>query len=133
MVNFFHGEFGVLAALTAFAVIAILIDLTRMLSFAHLPSRAVDARAGPRAFGNRRIQHPPTPPARARRPLSRLAVLVIHRVQIAHHRLGALVEHMGVDLGGRYVGVPEQILNDAKIGAVLKEMASEGVAQDMRT
>ena len=88
--------------------------------------------AGPRAFGGRRIQHPPPPPAKARRPRSRLAVLVIHRVQIAHHRLGALVEHMGVDLGGRYVGVPEQILNDAEIGAVLKEMTSEGVAQDMR-
>ena len=47
MVNF---TFGALAALTGFAVIAILIDLTRILSFAHLPSRAVDARRRPQGL-----------------------------------------------------------------------------------
>ena len=59
-------------------------------------------------------------------------VLVVHRMQVAHHRLGALVEHMGVDLRGRNVGVAEQVLDDAQIRAVLQEVAREGVAQHVR-
>ena len=53
-------------------------------------------------------------------------------MQIAHHRLGALVKHMGVDLRRRDVGVAEQILNDAQVRAVLQQMTGEGVAKDVR-
>ena len=53
-------------------------------------------------------------------------------MQIADHRLGALVEDVSIDLRGRNVGVAEQILDDAQIRAVLQEMAGEGVAQDVR-
>ena len=53
-------------------------------------------------------------------------------MQIAHHRLGALVEHMGIDLRRRDVGVAEQILNDAQVRAVLQQMTGEGVAKDVR-
>ena len=61
-----------------------------------------------------------------------VGLLVVHRMQIAHHRLGALVEHVGIDLGRRNVGVAEQILDDAQIRAVLQEVAREGVAQHVR-
>ena len=44
----------------------------------------------------------------------------------------ALVEHMGVDLRRGDVGVAEQFLHDAQIGAVLQQMAGEGVAQHVR-
>ena len=57
---------------------------------------------------------------------------VAERMQVAHHSPGALVEHVGVNLGRRDVGVAEQILDDAQIRAVLQEMAREGVAQHMR-
>ena len=39
---------------------------------------------------------------------------------------------MGVDLGGRDIGVAEQHLNGAKIRAALQQMGREGVAKDMR-
>src|ERR1700761_122611 len=54
------------------------------------------------------------------------------RVEIADETLQALFEHMGIDLGGRDVGVTEQGLDDAQIGAVVEEMAGEGMPQDMR-
>ena len=53
-------------------------------------------------------------------------------MQVAHHRLGALVEHMRVNLRRRNVGVAEQVLHHAKVGAVLQQMARERVAQYMR-
>ena len=53
-------------------------------------------------------------------------------MQIAHHRAHPLVEHMSVNLRRRNIGVAEQFLHDAQIGAVLQQMAGEGVAQSMR-
>ena len=53
-------------------------------------------------------------------------------MQIADHRLGAVVEHMGIDLRRRNIGVAEQILDDAQVRAVLQQMAGEGVAQHVR-
>ena len=43
-----------------------------------------------------------------------------------------LLQHMGVDLRGRDVGVAEQLLHGAQIGAPLQQMAGKRVAQDMR-
>ena len=54
------------------------------------------------------------------------------RVQIAHQALEPLLQHMGVDLRGRDVGVAEQRLHDAQVGAVVQQVAGEGVAQHMR-
>src|SRR5690606_23610914 len=48
-----------------------------------------------------------------------------------HERAQPLVEDMGVDLGGGDIGVAEQRLDDAKIGAAGEEMGGEGVAQDV--
>ncbi len=45
---------------------------------------------------------------------------------------GALVEHMGIDLRRRDIGVAEQGLDDPQIGAALQQMAGEGVAQHVR-
>ena len=53
-------------------------------------------------------------------------------MQIAHHRLGALIEHVGVDLRRRDVGMAEQILNDAQVRAILQQMTGEGVAKHVR-
>ena len=53
-------------------------------------------------------------------------------MQIAHHRLHALIEHMRIDLRRRNVGVAEQFLHDAQIRAVLQKMAGKGMAQHMR-
>src|SRR5208283_3072705 len=58
--------------------------------------------------------------------------LVRKRMQIAHHRAHPLVEHMSVNLRRRDIGVAEQFLHNAQIGAVLQQMAGEGMAQSMR-
>ena len=44
----------------------------------------------------------------------------------------ALLDDMGVDLGGRDVGMAEQLLHRAEIGASLEQMAGEGVAEHVR-
>ena len=53
-------------------------------------------------------------------------------MQIAHHGLHPRIEHVGIDLRRRNIGMAEQFLHDAQIGAVLQKMAGEGVAQHMR-
>jgi hypothetical protein len=45
--NFFIAELSALAALTGFVVVAISINLARILSFPHLPTRAGEALIGP--------------------------------------------------------------------------------------
>ncbi len=45
--NFFTAELGALAALTGFVVVAISINLARILSYPHLPTRAGEALIGP--------------------------------------------------------------------------------------
>jgi hypothetical protein len=45
--NFFAAELGALAALTGFVVVAISINLARILEYAWLPSRAAEALIGP--------------------------------------------------------------------------------------
>lgn len=53
-------------------------------------------------------------------------------MEIAYHRFHPFVEHMRIDLRRGNVGVSEQFLNDTQIGAVLQQMAREGMAQHMR-
>jgi len=60
------------------------------------------------------------------------SLLLRQRMQVAHQALEPFLDHMGVDLRGRDVGMAEQRLNDAQIGAVVQKMAGEGVAQHMR-
>ena len=43
-----------------------------------------------------------------------------------------LLDDMGIDLRRGDIGMPEQLLHRAKIGAALKEMAGESVAKDVR-
>jgi hypothetical protein len=45
--TFFSAELAALAALTGFVVVAISINLSRILSYPHLPSRAAEALIGP--------------------------------------------------------------------------------------
>jgi len=59
-------------------------------------------------------------------------LLLRQRVQIAHQALQPFLDHMGVDLRGRDVGMAEQRLHDAQIGAVMQKMAGEGMAQHVR-
>src|SRR5260221_52010 len=54
------------------------------------------------------------------------------RVMRLDQRLEPLAEHMGIDLRRRDIGVAEHLLDAAQIGAVVEEMAGEGVAQHMR-
>ena len=51
---------------------------------------------------------------------------------LLHQPPQTLLDHMGVDLGGRDVGVPQKLLDRAQISAPLQEMAGEGVPEDMR-
>ena len=44
----------------------------------------------------------------------------------------ALAGDVSVDLRGRYVGVPEQHLHDAQVGAVVEKMGSKGMPQGVR-
>ena len=53
-------------------------------------------------------------------------------MMIGDERGEAVLENVRVDLGRADVGVAEQLLNDAKVGPVLQQMAGEGVAQDVR-
>ena len=43
----------------------------------------------------------------------------------------ALVVDMGINLGGGDIGMSQQFLNDPQVGSVLKQVGSEGVAQEM--
>ena len=45
--TFFSAELAALAALTGFVVVAISINLSRILSYLHLPARAGEALIGP--------------------------------------------------------------------------------------
>ena len=49
------------------------------------------------------------------------------RVQVAHHRLHPLVEHVGVNLRRGDVGVTEQLLDNAQVGAILQQVRGEGM------
>jgi len=42
-----------------------------------------------------------------------------------------LFQDVGVDLGGRDVGVAEQLLDGPQIGTAVEQVAGEGVAQDV--
>ena len=60
------------------------------------------------------------------------AGLFRERVMFGDERPQSLLEHMGVNLRRRDVGMAEQLLHDAEIGAVLEEVAREGMAKHMR-
>jgi len=45
--------------------------------------------------------------------------------------LQPLAEDMGIDLRRRDIGMAEHLLNAAQIGAVVEEMAGEGMPQDV--
>ena len=53
-------------------------------------------------------------------------------MQIAHQRLQPLFQHMGIDLRGGNIGMAEQGLHHPQVGAVVQEVAGEGVAQHVR-
>src|SRR6516225_6912955 len=48
------------------------------------------------------------------------------------NRKKAALIYMRIDLSGRNVGVPQQLLNDSQIGSVRKQMGRERVPQQMR-
>jgi hypothetical protein len=48
------------------------------------------------------------------------------------HRLQALLIDMRVNLRGRDIGVTEQLLDDAEVGAVAEQMRREAMPQEMR-
>ena len=52
-------------------------------------------------------------------------------MQVANQALEPFVQDVGIDLRGRDVGMAEQCLHDAQVGAVMQKMACEGVAQHM--
>lgn len=41
----------------------------------------------------------------------------------------SVFQNMGVDLGGRDIGVAEKLLNRAQVGTVLEKVTGKGVAQ----
>ena len=54
------------------------------------------------------------------------------RVQIAHQAFQALLQHVSINLRGRNIGVAEQRLHHAQVGAVVEKMAGKSVAQHVR-
>jgi hypothetical protein len=48
-----------------------------------------------------------------------------------HHLGQVIARHVGVDLGGGDVGVAQQGLDDAQVGAAFQQVGGEGVAQDV--
>jgi len=53
-------------------------------------------------------------------------------MQIAHKAFEPLFQHVGIDLRGRDVGVAEQRLHHAQVGAIVQEVTGESVAEHMR-
>ena len=53
-------------------------------------------------------------------------------MQVADQAFQPLLQHMGVDLRGRNIGMAEQRLHHAQIGAIVQEVAGEGMTQHMR-
>ena len=49
----------------------------------------------------------------------------------AHNRRQAIALYMGVDLGGRNIGVAEHQLDRAQVGAARQQVTGERVAQDV--
>ena len=60
------------------------------------------------------------------------SLLLGQRMVLGDEGAQPLLEHVGVDLRRRDVGVAEELLHDAEIGAVLQEVAGEGVAEHVR-
>src|SRR6185437_13525711 len=58
--------------------------------------------------------------------------LVGKRVMLVDQPHQPLLQYMGVDLRGGNIGVAEQLLHGAQVGAVLQKMAGEGMAKHMR-
>src|SRR5688500_17448856 len=54
------------------------------------------------------------------------------RVMVVDEPYQPFLKHVGVDLGRRYVGMAEQLLDRSEIGAVLQQMAGKGMAQHVR-
>src|ERR1700730_6101113 len=54
------------------------------------------------------------------------------RVEAVVEGLQALLVDVGVDLGGRGVGVAEHGLHRSQVGAVLEQMGGEAVAESVR-
>ena len=46
-------------------------------------------------------------------------------MQVAHQALQPLLDHMGIDLRRRDVGVAEQRLHDSQVRAVVQQMSSQ--------
>ena len=44
---------------------------------------------------------------------------------LEHQAAQALLEHVGIDLGRRDIGVPEALLNDSEIGPAIEQSAFE--------
>ena len=53
-------------------------------------------------------------------------------MQIAHEAFQPLLQHVGIDLRGRDIGVAQKRLHHAQIGAVVQEVTGESVAQNVR-
>ncbi len=52
-------------------------------------------------------------------------------MKVANQAFEPLVEDVGVDLRGRYIGMAKKRLHDAKVRAMRQQMAGEGVPQHM--
>src|SRR5689334_17919190 len=50
-------------------------------------------------------------------------LLLRQRVEVAHQALQPFLHHMGIDLRGRDVGMTEQGLDDAQVGAIVQKVA----------
>ena len=53
-------------------------------------------------------------------------------MKLAMHSLEPLLIDMSINLGRRYVRVPQHLLDDSKIRAVAEQMRCEAVPQRMR-
>ena len=74
------------------------------------------------------VQH--KSPAQIRRPA--LFHPLRARMKLAMHSLEPLLIDMSINLGRRYVRVPQHLLDDSKIRAVAEQMRCEAVAQKVR-
>src|SRR5579872_418282 len=57
------------------------------------------------------------------------SLLLRQRMQIAHQTFQPLLDDMGVDLRRRNIGMAEQCLHDAQVGAVVQKVACKSMPQ----